>query len=43
MQVSITITAEVSDSEVVASIITMLDNTLPYMCDNVVVTSDVKE
>lgn len=43
MNLSIQITAEVSDAAVRDSILSLLDSALPYMADNVLVTSDLKE
>lgn len=42
MEVEIVITAEVSDQEVLADLLSLLELQLPYMTDNVIVTSKEK-
>lgn len=43
MELHIKVTAEVSDNGVRESIVTILEEMLPYMCDNVIVYSYVQE
>jgi hypothetical protein len=43
MFVEIKIEMETDATEVVESVLTLLDNTLPYMADNVAVSSKVEE
>jgi hypothetical protein len=43
MFVEIKIEMETDATEVVESVLTLLDNTLPYMADNVMVRSTVEE